>query len=94
MSIQTSVANDLVQPFDAYLEDQPWHSPGYDLVAVWRLPKTPYKRIAVATLWTEDRAADRVVGYFELDRVEGSPNPETAREESVPRPSFESRPNS
>jgi hypothetical protein len=88
MSIQTSVANDLVQPFGACSEDQPWHSPGYDLIAVWRLPKHPYKRVAVATLWTEDRASDRVVGYFELDRVEGSRNAETLQEENMPCPSF------
>jgi hypothetical protein len=92
MSIEKFVANEVEQPMEACPEEQSWHSPGFDLVAVWRVPNKPYRRIAVATLRSEDRESDRVVGYFDLDRIESSRNAENLHDETAACSSTDRRP--
>jgi hypothetical protein len=86
MSLVKFIGNELEQPFAACIEKQPWQSPGYDLAEVWRFPETPYKRVAVATLRSDDRASDPVVGVFELERVESARNEQSLQLEITPCP--------
>jgi hypothetical protein len=86
MSIVKFVGNEVEQPFGGCVEQQPWQSPGFDLATTWRFPEMPYKRIAVATLRSEDRTVSPVVGVFDLERIESSRNEENLLLETAPCP--------
>ena len=94
VAISKFVGNSIEQPLGVCVERQAWHDPGYDLVQVWRVPSAPYTRIAVATMNDDaDRRGDRVVGYFELRRIEASRTPEALAAERAPCPSTVGAPN-
>lgn len=86
MSIVKFVGNEVEQPLGGCVEQQPWQSPGFDLAATWRFPEMPYKRIAVATLRSQDRTISPVVGVFDLERIENSRSEENLSLESAPCP--------
>lgn len=91
VAIAKFVGNAVERPLGACVEQQPWHEPGYDLVQVWRMPSQPYRRIAVAA--ENDGDGSRVVGYFELERVEASRGPEALEAERAPCPETAGAPN-
>ncbi|TXI48506.1 MAG: hypothetical protein E6Q50_11015 [Lysobacter sp.] len=91
VAIAKFVGNAIERPLGACVERQPWHEPGYDLVQVWRMPSQPYRRIAVAA--ENDGDGSRVVGYFELERVEASRGPEALDAERAPCPDTAGAPN-
>ncbi len=94
VAVAKFVGNAIERPLGACVERQAWHDPGYDLVQVWRMPSKPYTRIAVAV--ANDEAAkrnDRVVGYFELRRIDASRGPEALEAERAPCPSTVGAPN-
>lgn len=78
-------ANEIEAPHEACLEFQEWNRPGYDQVALWRMPGAPYTRLAVAAL--NDASADtgpRVVGYFQLERIDAARSDAALAEEQRP----------
>jgi hypothetical protein len=79
------LANDIEAPHEACLEFQDWNRPVYDQVVLWRMPGMPYSRIAVAAL-NDDSAASgpRVVGYFQLERIDAARNDAALAEEQRP----------
>lgn len=86
-TLASFVGNSVEQPLQACLDTPAWHGPGRDLVQLWRMPGQPYKRIAVATLNDERaKAGDRVVGYFELERLPNFRDAAALQAETQPCP--------
>ncbi len=85
VSVWKNFANQIQAPHEACLERQAWNRPGYDLVTLWRMPAAPYTRIAVAALNDDSVSSGlRLVGYFQLERIETSRNDAALAEEIRP----------